>query len=349
MWVVQTAFLGDCVLSLPFISRALDLFPKEDLQIITGHPGMPLFKLAFERGLKNQAHRIRLWQLEKRSKHAYPWGLYSFAKEIRKIEKPSKVFCLQRSFRSGFLSLISGAPKRYGFSSGAASFFYSDLCRRDWNTGRPEIEKNLDLLRCALGQEVEPWSPSKSPSFLSPPDWPGVDLNSESVAVSLGSPWPTKRWPVKNSIDLIERLTREGLEVKLLGDKSAIPLADEIRAKVPSLLLKDLCGKTTIKEMVDEIATSRLLVSGDSAAVHVASDLGVPVIALFGPTLPDFGFAPWRKNSVALGISNLKCRPCDIHGPKKCPEVHHRCLVDLSGETVHKQLRKMIVKPESLE
>jgi heptosyltransferase-2 len=111
-------------------------------------------------------------------------------------------------------------------------------------------------------------------------------------------------------------------------------LADELLRKFQSRLLSDQVGKTDMRGWCDLIDASAVLVSGDSASVHVASDLGVPVVALFGPTVPDFGFAPWRPNSRVLQIENLACRPCSIHGPKECPLGHHKCLKNVGADQV---------------
>jgi heptosyltransferase-2 len=59
-----------------------------------------------------------------------------------------------------------------------------------------------------------------------------------------------------------------------------------------------------------------------------------PVVALFGPTVTEFGFGPVRPGDIALGVEGLLCRPCSPHGPLQCPLGHHRCMRDLSVEAV---------------
>lgn len=334
--VIQTAFLGDCVLSLPFLYRLAEAFPHDEIDVLAAGPGLDLFKLALERGLAGISSRVRLHAFEKRGRHRGLRGLNAVA---RQLERPDVVYCLQRSFRSGLVALLSGAPERVGFSSGAATFFYTRAVRRSWHEGRLEIEKNLDLIRDD-SRVVEPWVSSVAPSLLRVGPRESAPIEAR-VALSLGSPWATKRWPTENAIQLVKRLVREGIEIRLLGDAASQEAAAQITAAVPSLLIKNYCGQSSIREWVDLIDSSSLVVSGDSAAVHVASDLNVPVIALFGPTLPEFGFAPWRADSAALGLSQLPCRPCHIHGPKKCPLQHHRCLKDLSAEIVWDEIERM--------
>jgi heptosyltransferase II len=75
-------------------------------------------------------------------------------------------------------------------------------------------------------------------------------------------------------------------------------------------------------------------VTNDSAPLHLATAVGTPIVALFGPTVPEFGFGPRRATDVTLGWDGLACRPCSRHGPPVCPLGHHRCMRDLTVETV---------------
>ncbi len=340
--VLQTAFLGDCILSLPFLARLAELEPNREIHIVTAPAGEGVFRRALDRGLAGMSHRTRLLLYRKRGEDAGFRGFLALASRVRRSGQVEKAFCLQRSARTAALAIASKARERIGFSSGAASYLYTNSVGRDWNSGRSEIEKNLDLLRAAYGREVAPWDPRTAPSILGPDDETPRRSPEAPVLIALGSPWPTKRWPTRHAKELVVRLLARGQRVKLVGDPSAVPLAAEVRAGITSPLLEDLCGRTSIASWLDEIAAAKVVVSGDSAAVHAASDLRTPVVALFGPTLPDFGFAPWRAGSLALGVSHLECRPCHIHGPKVCPLGHHRCLEDLGGDHVYKRLLRYL-------
>jgi heptosyltransferase-2 len=336
LWIVQTSFVGDCVLSLPFVHELAANFPESRIVIVT-QPGIQkaLFELALERGLAHLASRTSLVTLDKRATEKSLWGLRRWVRRVKAEEggTPSRVFCLQRSFRSGLLAVLSGTEERVGFASGAASFLYTRAVRRTWEQGEHEIEKNLDLLRAVLSERViAPWRGLDRPSLLAAS--PRPQRAPDRAALALGSPWATKRWPVENAIELCRKWSDAGVEVKLVGDPSAREIAEQIKAAVPSRLLEDRVGQTTMKEWADLLDSSAVLVSGDSASVHVASDLAVPVVGLFGPTIPEFGFAPWRTNSSVLQTPDLVCRPCSIHGPKSCPLGHHKCLKNIGAEQV---------------
>ncbi len=353
-WIIQTAFLGDIILSLPFLSE-LERVTRENqnpIIFITTAVGKEIVDLSLSRSLATARHRIHVRVWNKKTFEGSPLGMAKLARQLKEQWGiPSKVFCLQRSFRSGFLAWLSDANSRVGFSSGSSgNYFYTHNVVRSWDEGRHEIEKNLDLLRASFPEaKIPSWVHQDSSSLLTNQKRLSQDLpykkNDELVvAMSLGSPWGTKRWPTENATSLIKKMTQEGIAIKFLGDSSTRDMGDQVKSQVSSLLFENLTGKTSVSEWIEQISKCDFLIGGDSAAVHAASDLGVPVLALFGPTLPEFGFAPWRKGSRVLGVKDLSCRPCHIHGPKVCPKKHHKCMKDLSPDEVYSYFQVMRLK-----
>ncbi|HEU5169357.1 MAG TPA: glycosyltransferase family 9 protein, partial [Gemmatimonadales bacterium] len=89
------------------------------------------------------------------------------------------------------------------------------------------------------------------------------------------------------------------------------------------------------------------LVTNDSAALHLATAVGTPIIALFGPTTPSFGFGPLGPRDVVLGLDDLLCRPCAQPGPAACPLEHHRCLCEIDVAIVAAALTGMVQAEEA--
>jgi heptosyltransferase-2 len=85
------------------------------------------------------------------------------------------------------------------------------------------------------------------------------------------------------------------------------------------------------------IARAQALASGDTGAMHMGTALGTPVVALFGPTVRQFGFFPYEAPAVVLERS-LPCRPCSKMGGARCPLGHHRCLRDITPGEVRSAL-----------
>jgi len=331
-WVIQTSFLGDAVLTLPFIHRELE--QNNEVLLIAAPRNKVVFERAKEQGLKKWAHNFHIVSWNKKEVKS-PWALKKFADQLKaKFFVPENTFCIHRSFSTSLLAFFSGADKRIGFSTGAASFLYTDCVPRNWDNGQHEIEKNLDLLRSLA--PTPRWN-LEAPSLLGT-----KNTQKNVVAFSLGSPWGTKEWSLENALSLMQKLVAQGVEVWLLGDANFAPKADELEKKLESKLVHNFSGKTGIQEWIDRLSQATVVVSGDSAAVHVACDLNVPVVAIFGPTVTEFGFAPWRKNARVLAL-DLECRPCDIHGPRKCPLGHHRCMKDIKSDTVYAAIREFLV------
>jgi heptosyltransferase-2 len=123
----------------------------------------------------------------------------------------------------------------------------------------------------------------------------------------------------------------------VVGGPEDAPLGDEIVRAVRAVAAVgavNTCGKLTLRQSAALIARAGVLVTNDSAPLHVATAMGTPIVAVFGPTLPEFGFGPIKAGDVALGIAGLDCRPCSRHGPLRCPLGHHRCMRDLGPEVV---------------
>ena len=101
------------------------------------------------------------------------------------------------------------------------------------------------------------------------------------------------------------------------------------------------CGQLTLRQSAALIARAALLVTNDSAPLHLATAMGTRIVALFGPTVTEFGFGPLRAGDVALGLDGLQCRPCSPHGPQRCPLGHHRCMRELTVEAVTRAIEDL--------
>src|SRR5213079_3443104 len=89
------------------------------------------------------------------------------------------------------------------------------------------------------------------------------------------------------------------------------------------------------------LARARVVVSGDTGVMHMATGVGTPVVALFGPTVAQFGFFPYRAPAAVLE-RGLECRPCSSTGTAACPLGHHRCLTDITPEEVAATVERLV-------
>src|SRR6185295_16664890 len=102
-------------------------------------------------------------------------------------------------------------------------------------------------------------------------------------------------------------------QIVVLGGASDALLAEEVVAATKGQAI-DTTGKLSLLASAELIGRSAVLVTNDSAPLHLASAMNTPTVAVFGPTVPEFGFGPLSSHAAIAGRSGLECRPCDRHG-----------------------------------
>ena len=156
------------------------------------------------------------------------------------------------------------------------------------------------------------------------------------AALAPGAAHATKRWPVSHWIALGERLAAAGYKLVVVGGPEDRGVAHQIGGTAVSA-----AGEFSLQETGALLARSQVLVSGDTGVMHMATGVGTPVVALFGPTVEEFGFFPYSTRSTVLQRA-LDCRPCSAMGTGQCPLDHHRCMVDIVPADVAAAVEKLV-------
>ncbi len=160
----------------------------------------------------------------------------------------------------------------------------------------------------------------------------GADPGRGVVALVPGAAHPTKRWPLAHWERLAAALGREGWLVTVLGG-SEDEVAAGVVARAAGERGRNAAGRFDLQGAGALLARARVAVAGDTGLMHLATAVGTPVVALFGPTVEQFGFFPYRARAVVLERA-LSCRPCSSRGSRACPLGHHRCLADIAPDQV---------------
>ena len=339
--VIQTAFLGDVVLTTPFLQALRAEFPEAKIDFLATPAAIEL--------LEPNPWKLKLISYDKRGKDR---GFFCFLRLIFKIrkEKYERIYCLHRSFRSGLICFYSGAPFVIGFQEAPGHWAYHRKIPRQKYLY--EAEKNLALLQDRQDDETN-FSPYPQ-LFSSQEDMAEAKkilatLNDQSfVAISPSSVWPTKRWPAERFADLALALWNEhAVPIVILSGKN--PDDVKISAEIANVLqLKNvnclnLAGKTKLGVLKTVIGCAKVLIANDSAPLHIAIAMNVPVLGVFGPTTKELGFFPLAPDDKALVAEiNLPCRPCGLHGHKRCPLGHFRCMLDNSVAHAHAQVNQLL-------
>jgi heptosyltransferase-2 len=326
--VIQTAFLGDVVLTTPLLSALAGRHGPVD--VVTTPAAASLLE-------SHPAVRSVI----RYDKHGADKGLRGIKRLSSELQARgySVVYLPHRSVRSAALALLSGARQRIGFAGSAAAVTYTRRVPAA-RTGH-EVERLLAL----AGTTGDPPPVSLR---LTAEDRAAADGWLEShrvppgfVALAPGSIWGTKRWPYY--AELAARLDRPCV---IVGGSDDSTLAEAIVTNAPDRVFS-ATGALSLRASAALIGRAAVLVTNDSAPLHLATAVGTPVVALFGPTIPAFGFGPRGAHDEALGLSALPCRPCSRHGPETCPLGHHRCMRDLSVDTVSAAVTAVLSREES--
>ncbi len=323
--IVQTAFLGDVVLTLPLIEAVRGRFPQAQVEVVT----IP----AHAAVLRDQPHVDAVLTYDKRGRGRGWRGLWRMMRTLRR-RGYDLALSPHRSLRTALLVAGSGIPQRVGFRQWWTRWAYSVTVPR-LALGH-EVERNHQLLTLLPGLSVDaprqfalqaPMAAQQAARQYFAQA--GVGDTDVVIGIIPGSQWGTKRWPAACFATLIEQLTaRPQTHCALFGAPPDHGIARAITAACRAPVL-DLIGKTTLRELPAYMACCSLVVSNDTGPMHIAAALGKPIVTLYGPTTAALGFAPygvpWEDASVPLD-----CRPCHAHGPQRCPLGHWRCMRDLS-------------------
>ena len=130
-------------------------------------------------------------------------------------------------------------------------------------------------------------------------------------------------------------------QIVVVGGEADRELALEIVGATKGQAI-DTTGRLSLLASAELIGRSAVLVTNDSAPLHLASAMNTPTVAVFGPTVPEFGFGPLAERSVVVGHTDLACRPCDRHGPQRCPLGHWRCMREMTPDLVMGAVRGVL-------
>jgi heptosyltransferase-2 len=161
------------------------------------------------------------------------------------------------------------------------------------------------------------------------------------IAIAPGAAHATKRWPLEHWRTLVTRLVAEGFDVVIVGGPDDAPLGTALSNAAGGRVVS-AAGVFGLQGTGAVLQRSAALVSGDTGVMHMATAVGTPVVALFGPTVEAFGFFPYTTRAKVLELT-LSCRPCSSKGGPRCPLGHHRCMVEIGPQSVYDAVRRSVL------
>lgn len=358
--IVQTAFLGDVLLGIPFFKALRQDYPTHSLVLLCRKGVGSFFK---DTGLVDDVIEV-----DKKDKTS--WAI---AKERTRSEYFDLIFCPHESFRSARFVASLKANQKIGFKRFFNLFIFDKRVRRPLEA--PEALRQLALLGSVNpkwnslrdsfvysqsglgGQSKDGLVPVPEEASMTVPEIvqirraretgdkmaavleslpavlePLANVQEPIVVLAPGSVWRTKQWTKEGFIQAGQKFAKDdGALIVIMGSKDEKSLCDEIAGAIPNSL--SLAGRTSLIESAKLLALADLLICNDSGAMHLGATADVPMISVFGPTVLEFGYRPWSNRARVVQVP-LACRPCGKHGAQKCPIGTHACMRDVSSTMV---------------
>ncbi len=334
--IVRTDRIGDVVLTTPAIAALRKAYPKARIAIMVTPQTQAL--------VMGNPHLDSIIVFDREKAHNGLLGLWRFIRELRGQKFDLAVVYHTKKI-TNLICFLAGIPARLGYKNNKFGFLLTLPVKDVRPQGtRHETQLCLDLLK-QIGiqkEEIKPYVPVSPKAERWIEGWLRENYIREDeplIAIHPGASCISKRWPAESFVQLIEKISqRYPVKVLLIGTQDDKSLALKIISSSPQGCVVDTTGQTTVSQLVSLLKRCQVLISNDSGPVHIASALGIPVVAIFGRNqagLSPTRWRPWGENSVVLH-KEVGCPICLAH---RCP-IDFKCLKEIRPEEVFASLGK---------
>jgi heptosyltransferase II len=314
--VIGPNWIGDAVMSTPALANLRRGLPKARIDLLVPRYVGPLFE--------EHSHIDRVLTRDDRE----PWPALLVRLLTLRQQRYGATVVLPNSFRSALYAWLVGSPIRVGYATDARRWLLTHPVAAV-NDGEPphQVEAYLRLVG-ALGLPVVAHLPMLAATIKAETEaerlWSAHGLGRDEPVIGIcpGAAFGSaKRWWPGRFAALADRLIAEGgLRVVFFGSAQEFALVERIRASMAHEAVS-LAGQDGLDSFVALAARCAVMITNDSGAMHIASAVGTPVVALFGPTDPR-RTAPMSAHATVLR-HDLPCSPCFR---TTCPYADHPCM-----------------------
>ena len=337
--VRATNWLGDAVMTTPAVAGVREAFPDARIVLLA----RPLVAELF----RHHPDVDEVMVYERPGRHDGALGRLRLAGELRR-RRFDGALLLQNAFDAALIAFLGRIPERAGYpTDGRRILLTMPVPLPPGILERHEVEYYLFLLdglgiprpvpaalKLAVTEE-ETEAMTARLALL------GIARDAPFVTINPGATYGSaKRWYPERFAAVADALSAEwGAGVVVVGSIAEAPLAGEIEAAMRTPPV-NLAGKTTVRELMALLSRSSFLVTNDSGPMHIAAALGVPLVAIFGPT-------DWRRTSPWTSLAKIvrveiDCSPCR---DRTCDR-GHECMLGVTPEMVIGAARQLL--PEGL-
>lgn len=325
--IIQTAFIGDVILATGLIEKLRKFYPDSSIDFLLRNGNEPLLL-----GNPN-VREVIIWDKKK--------GKIKNLLKLVVYVRSKKYDCVVNAHRfasSGLITAFSGAHVKTGFDKNPWAFLFTHRIKHDLESNVHEIDRNQKLIEFITDRNRA--IPRLYPTQR---DFEKVSVFQTGLYICIAptSVWFTKQFPALQWIDFLNAIKDKVDKVYLLGAPGDRAICEDIRTQSSNTKVINLAGQLTFLESAALIRGALMNFVNDSAPMHLASAMNAPVTAIFCSTVPAFGFGPLSDHSnIVQTHEKLACRPCGIHGYKKCPEGHFQCATTITTESLQNCLEK---------
>ena len=319
--VRATNWVGDAVMSLPALRALRQRYPQAHIAILAKPWVADLYRR--ENVCDDLIPYTALTFFEK----------WTAARSLRPHNFDTAIL-LQNAFEAAAIAYLAGIPQRIGYARDGRGFLLTHAIPVPHHGETPRHERfyYLELLRRAGILESLPQSDSIRLESAPAARTAGLErfrqhgLGDIVIGVSPGAAYGTaKRWLPERFAEAANRLANElSASVAIFGSKVERELCASVAASIAAPV-KNFAGETTLSEFIDLAAACRVYLTNDSGAMHIASALGVPTVAVFGAT-DDQTTGPTGPLARVVR-ETVECSPCL---KRECP-IDHRCMTRVSA------------------
>lgn len=348
--IIKPSSPGDIIHALPVLEGLHRRYPAARIAWLVASP----FANLLERD--KRIHEIILFDRKRFGRLGRSLSVtgefWEFVKSLRE-RAFDLVIDLQGLFRSGFLSMASGAKVRIGFADARemSPLFYTDKIPASPSREIHAADRNYRLASMLgfgdvpmdFSVELDDDDRAAAAKLLAES---GIDASSPFVMLVPATRWETKCWPADRYGMLAAMMHRErGIRSVLVGGPADVPLGQSA-VNASQGAAANLCGKTTLRQLAALVERAAIVVTADSTPMHLAAALDRPLVALFGPTSPE-RTGPYGRAQDVVRI-DLECSPCYLKKLSQCPH-DHACMQRLDVNQIGGIVRDKLAATRAAE
>ena len=302
-------WLGDAIMATPSIENIIKKYPEAKLTIFGSYVSTRIF-------LNHPNVEQIIVDESKKGGNRY-LNLYRYAKELQNLDM---AISYRKSFATKFLHFFMDVKHSYTYK------------RFDKELNTHQVVRYNDFINKVLDQDLKP---NNLKIYTKKPP---QKFNKPVLGINPGATYGSaKRW-YPNEFAKVAIALSTKYDIKIFGGPGEQDIALDIEKELQKANIsnfENLSGKTSIEELIENIASLDLFITNDSGPMHVAAAFNIPTVAIFGPTR-HIETHQWNNEKELIIRKEMDCSPCM---KRVCPLKHHNCMKLITAEDVLQKLQ----------